>query len=138
MSGPLRVDVIGVGYLGRIHARIYAQMAEVELVGVVDIDGATAREIATECHCSAFTDPLALRDRVDAVSIAVPTSAHEEVALPYLDAGVHMLIEKPLATSVEDCRRRRKATGERLDLCGIGTGRIITNRADHIDCRPAG
>lgn len=100
MNTPLRVGVVGVGYLGRIHARIYSQMPNVELVGVADIDGNAAAEISSLYGCPGFTDSNALIGKVDAVSIAVPTSSHEEVALPYLDAGVHMLLEKPIAPTV--------------------------------------
>lgn len=103
-SKRLKVGVIGAGYLGRIHARIYAAMSAVELVGVVDIDEATAREVAGQCHCQAFTDPADLLGKVDAVSVVVPTIHHLEVARPFLEHGVHMLMEKPLAPSVEEAK----------------------------------
>jgi predicted dehydrogenase len=105
MIAPLRVGVVGVGYLGRIHAKIYASMPDVELVGVADVDASAAERIAAQHGCAAFTDSYALVDIVDAVSIAVPTSVHAEVAMPYLDAGVHMLLEKPIAPSVEEAER---------------------------------
>jgi len=105
VNQPLRVGVVGVGYLGRIHARIYAAMPDVDLVGVVDIDEASARHVASECRCDPFTDPEALIDRVDAVSIVVPTSVHLPVAMPYLKAGVHMLLEKPVAPTVAEAER---------------------------------
>ena len=92
--------MIGVGYLGRIHAKIYSQMPSADLVGVADIDPAAAGEVSTLYNCAGYTDPYALIDEVDAVSVAVPTSVHGEVALPYLEAGVHMLLEKPIASSV--------------------------------------
>jgi predicted dehydrogenase len=75
-------------------------MNDVELVGVADIDRDTTDEISRQYGCSGFIDPCALIGKVDAVSIAVPTSAHREVALPYLDAGIHALLEKPIAPSV--------------------------------------
>lgn len=102
MNMPLKVGVIGVGYLGRIHAKIYNKLPDVELVGVADTDPAVAKEIAARNDCEAFTDPEALLGRVDAVSIVVPTSFHLPVARPYLDAGVHMLLEKPVAPTVEE------------------------------------
>ena len=102
MTSPIRVGVIGVGYLGRIHAKIYASMPEVELVGVADIHSDTASEIAALHGCHAHDDPYALIGHVDAVSVAVPTSVHREVALPYLEAGVHMLLEKPIAPTVAE------------------------------------
>ncbi len=98
MSEKLRVGVVGVGYLGRFHALIYSRMPEVELVGVVDSDAARAAEVAVEAGgCTAFTDYRDLVDKVDAVSIVVPTTAHLEVAEPFLRSGVHMLLEKPIA-----------------------------------------
>ena len=102
MNVPLRVGVVGVGYLGRIHARIYSQMPNVKLIGVADIDGDVAAEISGLYGCPGFTDPYALIGKVDAVSIAVPTSVHGKVALPYLNGGVHMLLEKPIAPTVAE------------------------------------
>lgn len=101
-SGRLRVGVVGAGYLGRIHAKIYAAMTDVDLVGVVDVDEAVAREVAGQHGCAAFTDAAALLDRVDAVSIVVPTSLHLVVARPFLEHGIHMLMEKPLAPGYEE------------------------------------
>jgi len=97
---PLRVGVIGVGYLGRFHALIYSRLSGCELVGVADVDGERARAVAAEAGCAAFSDPNALLGRVDAVSIVVPTTAHLEVARPYLEQGVHMLLEKPVAADL--------------------------------------
>ncbi len=105
MVKPLRIGVIGVGYLGRIHARIYANMPEVDLVAVVDADAGTANTVADELGCRAATESLALVGCVDAVSVVVPTSSHEQVACPYLDAGIHVMLEKPIAASVEQGRR---------------------------------
>ena len=97
MKQALRVGVVGVGYLGRFHALIYSRLPGVDLVGVADIDGARAAAVASEAGCSAYTDPFALIGSVDAVSVVVPTTAHLEVAGPYLRRGVHMLLEKPVA-----------------------------------------
>ncbi len=105
MSAPLRVGVVGVGYLGRFHARIYAEMEGVALVGVADTDPRSADVIARRYGCRAYDHPEGLIGQVDAVSVVVPTSAHAEVTLPYLDRGVHVLLEKPLADSVPAARR---------------------------------
>ncbi|MEA3640352.1 MAG: Gfo/Idh/MocA family oxidoreductase [Lamprobacter sp.] len=99
---PLRVGVVGVGYLGRFHALIYARLAQVELVGVCDTNAERAATVAAEAGCAAWDDPLALIGRVDAVSIAVPTSAHHAVACAYLEQGVHVLLEKPLAVDARE------------------------------------
>jgi len=104
MTDILRVGVIGVGYLGRFHARIYNDMPGVELVGVADTDEDTADRVAAEYGTAAYYDPAALVDRVDAVSVVVPTTLHREVATPYLERGVHMLLEKPVAATLADAR----------------------------------
>lgn len=100
----VRVGVAGVGYLGRIHARIYAAMPDVELVGVADVNEQAAREVAEQHHCAAFRDAREMIGKVDAVSIVVPTVYHGEVARPFLASGVHMLMEKPIAPGVEEAR----------------------------------
>ena len=101
----MRVGVVGVGHLGRHHARIYAAMDGVELVGVADIDAARAGEIAAKCGTRAFTDARDLLDEVDAVSVAVPTIAHVEVATAFVERGTAVLVEKPLAVSVAEADR---------------------------------
>jgi predicted dehydrogenase len=100
-SSSLRVAVIGVGHLGRHHARILATLPGVELVAVVDRDAERARQVAATVGARALTDAAELSD-VDAVTVAVPTEAHAEVSVPFLQRGVSVLIEKPLARSLED------------------------------------
>jgi predicted dehydrogenase len=99
---PLRVAAIGVGYLGRHHARILAQLDGVHLVGVVDRNETRAREVAASVGTSAFTDPRQIDGVVDAVTVAVPTEHHHAVARPLLDAGVGVLVEKPLARTLDE------------------------------------
>ena len=101
MTHPIPTAVIGVGYLGRFHAQKYAALAEAELVAVVDIDPDVAHAVARECHTQACTDYNTLFDQVEAVSIAVPTQQHFQVAQTFLRRGVHVLIEKPITTTVE-------------------------------------
>jgi len=96
------VGVIGVGHLGRLHAKIYAALDNVDLVGVVDTDLAVAREIAGLYHCEAFKKAEDLIDKVDAVSIAVPTIHHLKAARPFIENGIHILMEKPIAPSFEE------------------------------------
>jgi predicted dehydrogenase len=102
MTPKLRVGVIGAGYLGRIHARIYRDLPGVELVGVADVDTQVAAGVAREYGCAAYRDARELLGRVDAVSIVVPTVHHLTAARPLLEAGVHMLMEKPLAASAAE------------------------------------
>ena len=101
---PLRVGVVGVGYLGSIHARIYQKMANVDLVAVMDTNAEQGSEVARECDCGFVQDPDSLLDIVDAVSIVVPTSLHREIAEPFLDKRIPVLLEKPVAHTVEDAR----------------------------------
>ena len=116
----IRVGVVGVGYLGAIHAQIYAAMAGVELVGVADIDVQAAARVAKECGCSAYSEPGALLDKVDAVSVVVPTSSHRAVAEPYLRGGIHVLLEKPIADHLVDAKAIVKAAEETGTILQIG------------------
>jgi len=102
MKKPLRAGVIGVGSLGRYHAQKYAALPSVELYGVADLDQARARSVADETGCRALTDAAALLPHVDLVSVVVPTEAHFEVAAACLEAGVHTLVEKPIARTLEE------------------------------------
>jgi len=98
----LRVGVIGTGYLGKFHAEKYAQMDDVELVGVVDIDRSQAENIAKECCTRAFSKHTDILNKVDAVSIVVPTPAHFKVSFDFLKHNVDVLIEKPITTTIEE------------------------------------
>ena len=105
MSKRLRVAVVGVGAFGRNHARVYSELAKeglVELAGVVDGDLVRGASVAVEFGTKAFSsvDALLAATSVDAVSVAVPTTAHLPVARQLMEAGVDVLIEKPLAPSL--------------------------------------
>src|SRR3990172_7160457 len=112
MSQTVRVGVVGVGYLGRIHAKIYSAMPGVELVGVADTDAAARDAVAAQYGCKPFARAEDMIGKVDAVSIVVPTVHHLETARPFLAAGVHMLMEKPLAPTL-DAARELVALAER-------------------------
>jgi predicted dehydrogenase len=98
----LRIAVIGVGHLGKHHARILASLPGAQLAGIADINRARADEIASSAGTQAFYDAASLVGRVDAVTIAVPTEQHRNVALPFLEARIPVLIEKPLARSMPE------------------------------------
>jgi len=98
----LRAAVIGVGYLGRFHAEKYAACKGVELVGVADTNETRAREIAARHGCRAVTDFRELLPAVDLVSVVVPTDGHYPVASACLAAGLHVLVEKPIARTLEE------------------------------------
>lgn len=99
---PLRVGVVGVGHLGRHHARVLAGIEGVELVGVVDSRLEQARAVAEPLGTTATEDYRTLLDRVDAISIAVPTSLHREVAGAFLARGIPAMVEKPLTATVAE------------------------------------
>jgi predicted dehydrogenase len=101
----VRVAVIGVGSLGKHHARILAALPEAELVGVVDTNEARAREIAATAGVLWATSARELPWAVDAVTVAVPTQSHLEVALPFLERGIAVLVEKPLARNAGEARQ---------------------------------
>ncbi|MFN2444678.1 MAG: Gfo/Idh/MocA family protein [Vicinamibacterales bacterium] len=105
MSTPVRVAVIGVGHLGRHHARILATLPSATLVGVVDIDRQRAEQVAAEHDTQPFGTWQDVQGRVDAVSVAVPTEAHLDVALSLIEQGVHVLVEKPMTRSVDEADR---------------------------------
>jgi predicted dehydrogenase len=94
--------VVGVGSLGQHHARIYAALEEVELVGIVEANAERAQEIAEKYGCRIFPDAASLGEACDAVSIVVPTDRHRDVALPLLKQGCHLLIEKPICASLAE------------------------------------
>jgi len=98
----LRIGVIGVGHLGRHHARILSSLPGVDLSAVVDPDRARAEEIAQTVNCRALFDARDLIGHVEAVTIAVPTGLHRDVALPFLTAGIPVLVEKPMARSLAE------------------------------------
>src|ERR1051325_7733805 len=101
----VRVAVIGVGHLGQHHARLLASMEDVELVGICDTNRPRADEIAAKFGGRVFAEARDLISHVDAVTVAVPTVSHLDVALPFLSAGVATLVEKPIAPSVADAGR---------------------------------
>jgi predicted dehydrogenase len=101
----VRIGVVGVGHLGRFHAQNYGRIPEARLIGVTDTDAARRQTVAQEFSCEAFADPSGLFDQVDAVSIAVPTDRHFEIARAALEAGKHVLIEKPITQTVEEADR---------------------------------
>lgn len=105
-SKSLRAAAIGVGSLGRHHARNYAELARegrIEFVGVCDVDAETASKIAADSGSPSFTDWKELIGKLDLVSIATPTETHREIACAFLERGVHVLVEKPMALSVSEC-----------------------------------
>jgi predicted dehydrogenase len=100
----IRTAVVGAGFFGRYHAQHYSTMPGVKLVGVVDRDAQNAQRLAAEIGCKAFTDLRELAGLVDAVSVVVPTIAHHAVAAELLGNGIAVLVEKPIAASLDEAR----------------------------------
>jgi predicted dehydrogenase len=98
----LRIAVIGVGYMGRFHAEKFAASADAELVAVVDADGVRAQQIAGSLGCEHAAEYRPLLARIDAACVAVPTALHWEVVRDCLEAGVHVLVEKPLSRTLQE------------------------------------
>jgi predicted dehydrogenase len=115
--GRLRAAVVGVGYLGKFHAEKYAAHRAADLVAVVDVDRDRARAVAAELGIEALTDHRDLVGRVDCASVSVPTRSHHAVASDLLEAGIDVLVEKPLTTSVEE--------GKALVELAVRRGRVL-------------
>jgi predicted dehydrogenase len=116
----LRVGVVGVGHLGKHHARILGAIEGVDLVGVADARIEQARAVAAPLRTQAFGDYRELLDRVDAVTIAVPTVLHREVAGPFLERGIAAMVEKPLAPSLAEAIELVELAREHDALLQVG------------------
>jgi len=100
----VKIGVIGVGHLGKIHAKLWKEVEGAELVGLFDTNADEAGKLAAELGVQSFSSADALFDSVDGVSIVTPTSFHYEVALQGIDRGKHLFIEKPITTSVTEAK----------------------------------
>ena len=117
---PLRIGVVGVGHLGHHHARILSGLPDVDLVAVVDSDAGRAARVAAETGSHAETDPNVLLTSVDAVTLAVPTEAHQRVALQFLQRGIPVLVEKPIAASIEQADEMIAAAADAKTILAVG------------------
>ncbi len=100
----LKIGVIGIGHVGRQHARVAGSLEEVELEGLYDVDQEVSARVAGELGTRAFGSLRELLSAVDAATVAVPTTAHFEVASKCMSSGVHVLVEKPLAATLDEAR----------------------------------
>lgn len=101
-ASRVRVGVVGVGYFGRFHALKFSRHPRVDFVALADPDPARGVEVAAECGVQAYTDPDAMLGMVDAVSIAAPAHLHGPLALKFLESGAHVLVEKPIAATLDE------------------------------------
>jgi len=102
MSGKLKAAVIGVGHLGQHHARVFSELDGVELVAVVDTDGDALKRSVEKTGARGLDDYRELVGKIDAVSIAVPTALHHRIAKAFLEAGTHVLVEKPMTAALDE------------------------------------
>ena len=112
--------MVGVGYLGRFHAQKYAALPECELTAVVDIDTEVAARVAAELGTRALSDYRELCGQVDAVSVVTPTDSHAEIATALLRTGAHVLVEKPIAQSVQQAQQLIDAAREHGRVLQVG------------------
>ncbi len=116
----VRIGVVGVGHLGKEHARILSQMEGVDLVGVADPSRGQAEAVALRCNTLAFGNHKDLIGKVDAAVVAAPTILHHEVATELLKGGVSLLVEKPLAKDLDQCRELNQLALDRNLLLQVG------------------
>lgn len=117
---PLRVGVVGVGHLGKEHARILSGMPGVELVGVADPNAAQAAAVAQRCGTRSFPDHRGLLPLVDAAVVAAPTAHHHAVACDFLNRGVPLLVEKPLAPTLAEADDLVALAGKKKTILQVG------------------
>jgi predicted dehydrogenase len=116
----LRVGVVGVGALGQHHARVYASLPGATLAGIVDTHPGRAEEIAAPLSAPVYPSHKDLFGKVDAVSIATPTVLHAEIGEQFLRQGIHVLVEKPIAPTLEDADRLIRAAKEEGCVLQVG------------------
>ena len=117
---PVKVGVIGIGNMGWHHARVLSLLRDAELVGVADLDVARGRLASSQFNCRWYDDYNSLIKEVEAVCIAVPTLLHHPVGMACLKAGVHVLIEKPIAASQQEAAELISAASSASRLLQVG------------------
>ena len=101
----LRVGVVGIGHMGQHHARVYKEMSNVEVTALADNDENTLLEVADRLGINSYSDYKELFDKVDAVSIVVPTTFHYDISREFLEHGIHVLVEKPVTRTIQEVTR---------------------------------
>ncbi|MFQ3671106.1 MAG: Gfo/Idh/MocA family oxidoreductase [Verrucomicrobiia bacterium] len=116
----IKVGVVGVGHMGREHARVYASLPAAELVGIYDIDRDVAKRVALQHGCEPFTSLEEAVEKADAVSIATPTASHYDITLAFLRAGKHVLVEKPMASDADQAVAMVRAAEDSGSILQVG------------------
>ena len=116
----LKVGVIGVGVLGRFHTKLYKENPNVELVGVFDVSAAQAAKIGQEFGVKPFATEAELAAQCDALTVAVPATNHDETAMPLIEMGKHLLMEKPLAATGVQAKEMVAAAEKKGIVFGVG------------------
>ena len=120
MNSLIKVGVVGVGHLGKEHARIYSQLSGCELVGVHDVNPKAAEAVAKKTRCRVFQSVQELAAAVDAISVVVPTTAHREVAGAFLEQGKDVFIEKPIAETTAQAEELVRMARDKGVLIQVG------------------
>ena len=138
MENPekIKVGVIGTGALGRHHARLYAQNPRAEVIGVYDVFPESAAKVAAEFGLKAFTDWRELAEKCDALSVAVPATLHAEVTIPLMEMGKHILVEKPIAATLDEAVAMVEAARKNDLVFGVGHVERFNQATDFIDTMP--
>jgi predicted dehydrogenase len=116
----IRTAVVGAGKMGGFHSRVYSELDYVELVGIADLDMDKATALAEKYSCKAFGNPAELVGKVDAVTISAPTIHHLELAEMFIGAGIAVLIEKPLAATIEQGQRIVDLAAQKNVIAAVG------------------
>jgi predicted dehydrogenase len=116
----IRVAVVGAGEFGRNHARVYSELPDAELVGIVDTNAELAKQVAAEFNTVALPGIESLAGKVDAASVAVPTAQHAKIGCALLRQGIDVLVEKPMATSIREADELIAAAAESKRVLQVG------------------
>ncbi len=137
MDTKIKVGVVGVGALGRHHARLYNENENCNVVGVFDVDAEQCQKVANEFGLEAYDNIEKLAEQCDALSIAVPATLHHDIAIPLLKMNKHLLIEKPLESDLEKGRKIAEIAAERNLVVGVGHVERFNPAMDYLESRKA-
>ena len=129
----LKVGVIGTGALGRHHARLYAQSPNAEMIGIFDVQQDAAKKVGAEFGLPVFDKWEELAAQCDALSVAVPANYHASTTIPLLEMGKHVLVEKPIAASVDDARAMCEAAAKNQLVLGVGHVERFNPAMDYLE-----